>query len=142
MSGTALDPNFSVSPQIGPEDVAGLRDAGFTDLVCNRPDSEIPGGPVSAEMERAARAAGLRFHYLPISPGQFGDDLRTAFARLAADPSRRVFAYCRSGQRSAALWALATGSRERAESLIRHCAARGYNLEPLRPLFRPETSAA
>ncbi len=142
MTGTQLAPNFSVSPQIGPEHLAGLQTAGFTDLVCNRPDGEIPGGPVSALMERAARAAGLRFHYLPISPGQFGEDTRAALGRLTANPAARVFAYCRSGQRSAALWALATGSQANADTLIRHCAARGYDLEPLRPLFRPETSAA
>ena len=101
-----LTPALSVSGQIGPEDLEALADAGFTDIVCNRPDAELPDGPHSDEMAARAGALGLGFHYLPIEPG--GPMARQAerLARLTGQPGARVLAYCRSGARSSAAWAL------------------------------------
>ncbi|MDE3029426.1 MAG: TIGR01244 family phosphatase, partial [Paracoccaceae bacterium] len=37
----ALTPDYAVSPQIEPADVAAIKAAGYTTVICNRPDREI-----------------------------------------------------------------------------------------------------
>jgi sulfide:quinone oxidoreductase len=107
MTATHLSPAYAVREQLTPDEVADLAARGFTDIVCNRPDAEIPGGPTSGRIAAAAAAAGLRFHYLPVAPGampiEHADDLAAVLAR----PGTRVLAYCRSGARSTLLWNLA-----------------------------------
>jgi uncharacterized protein (TIGR01244 family) len=51
--------DLSVAPQISVEDVAEAARLGFRLIVNNRPDGEQPGQPTSAEIEAAAKAAGL-----------------------------------------------------------------------------------
>ena len=59
-----------VAPQLTPESMAAAAQAGFRSVVNNRPDFE--GGaeqPANADIEAAARAAGLEYRYLPVSSG-------------------------------------------------------------------------
>ena len=35
-----ITPTLSVSPQIAPDDMASLKAAGFSAIICNRPDGE------------------------------------------------------------------------------------------------------
>lgn len=104
---TPLTPEFSVSPQIRPEDVAEIAAAGYRSILCNRPDGEDAGQPVYALVEAAARAAGLEALHVPVVSGAItrGDveDFRAAIADLPAP----VLAYCRSGTRCANLWDMA-----------------------------------
>ena len=62
-----INDRVSVSPQIVPEDVAAIKAAGFVTIVNNRPDGEAPDQPSGAEIEAAAREAGLA--YVPIPDG-------------------------------------------------------------------------
>ena len=57
----SLTPDYAVSPQITPDDVTAIRAAGFTTLIDNRPDAEIPAEVGTEAMRRAAEAAGLVF---------------------------------------------------------------------------------
>ncbi|MFN6996742.1 MAG: beta-lactamase hydrolase domain-containing protein, partial [Aquincola tertiaricarbonis] len=51
-----------VAPQLTPEAMAEAAQAGFRSVVNNRPDFEHgPDQPTSAEIEAAARAAGLEY---------------------------------------------------------------------------------
>lgn len=104
---TQLAPNVFVGPQIEPQDIALLAGDGFTDVICNRPDEEHPGGPVSGIMARAAVEHGIRFHYLPITHGEPMEPQAQALRRLIAKPGSRTFAYCRSGARSTGCWQIA-----------------------------------
>jgi len=57
-----LSPDFSVAPQLAPEDMRAVADAGYKSVIINRPDYE--GGadqPASADVMAAAREAGLQF---------------------------------------------------------------------------------
>lgn len=40
---TAIDDNFSTSPQISVEDLIDIKAAGFRSVICNRPDNEDGG---------------------------------------------------------------------------------------------------
>lgn len=121
-----------VAGQIGPDDVADAAASGIAVIVNNRPDGEEPGQPTAAEIEAAARRAGLAYHHIPVS----GAITPEAVARMAAvlDEGASVLAFCRSGTRSTWLWALAEASRGvHGDTLILRASEAGYDLEPLRP---------
>ena len=102
-----LNEKTSVSPQIAPEDVAGLAESGVTTIIANRPDIEIPEELASAAMSEACRAAGVAFVANPLSPGMLSVEIIEAqLAAIAADKGRTL-AYCASGTRSSILWAFA-----------------------------------
>ncbi|MBS0563441.1 MAG: TIGR01244 family phosphatase [Proteobacteria bacterium] len=126
-----LTDSYAVSPQITPEDVAALKEAGFVRVICNRPDGEVPPALQAAAIRRAVEAAGMEFVENPVTPGQFTPDLvaRQAQAMQGAGP---VFAYCASGNRSSVAWALTQAGRRPADDLIAAAARFGYNLEPYR----------
>ncbi|HYE29476.1 MAG TPA: TIGR01244 family sulfur transferase [Allosphingosinicella sp.] len=129
-----LDERTFVSPsQIRPADLPAVAAAGIRLIVNNRPDGEEAGQPTSAEVEAAARAAGLDYRHIPVAGG-FGPARIEAMAdALEQGP---VLAFCRTGTRSAHLWALARSSRGADwESLIRQAAEAGYDLRPLRPFL-------
>ena len=47
-----VTPTYAVSPQIAPEDMSAIRDAGYVAVICNRPDEENPPEWQAAAMER------------------------------------------------------------------------------------------
>ncbi len=128
----ALTPDYAVSPQIVPEDLAILKAAGFTTVIDNRPDGEIPG-PLHAEaMKTAAEALGLTFVFNPITPSTFSDQVLATQKAAIEGSTGPVFAYCASGNRSSCVWALVLAGQRPTEELIGIPARFGYNLEGLR----------
>jgi uncharacterized protein (TIGR01244 family) len=120
---------FSVAPQIALEDVPALKAQGFVRLINNRPDGEVPGQPSSAEMEAAARAAGLDYVHIPVV-GRPTAEQAAATREAAEAAAGPVLAFCRSGTRSITAWSLgqaAAGARSR-EELVRLGAGAGYDL--------------
>src|SRR4051794_27806481 len=99
-----LDNAFWVAGQIGADDVAEAAARDVTVIVNNRPDGEEPAQPAGADIERAARAAGLGYHHIPVA-GVISDGQIEAMAAALAEG--RMLAFCRSGTRSTYLWALA-----------------------------------
>jgi uncharacterized protein (TIGR01244 family) len=99
-----LSESLAVSGQIQPEDIVDIADAGYKVLVNNRPDGEQPGQPTAAEMAKAAEAAGLEYHYMPVEHANFPGADFESFGLLIDNIERPVFAYCRSGTRCANLW--------------------------------------
>lgn len=107
-----LNADLSVSPQIRPDDLVALKAVGFRSVICNRPDGEGSDQPLFSEIERAAQAAGLEARYLPAEPGKVGDDQGKAFGELIAMLPKPVLAYCRTGTRSASMWALSQATTQ------------------------------
>jgi sulfide:quinone oxidoreductase len=103
-----LTPNLSVSPQILPHQLADVAKAGFRSVICNLPDGEVgPTQPRFEQIAAAAQAAGLEAAYLPIVPGQAGPADVAALRELLARMPTPILAFCRSGNRSASLFAMA-----------------------------------
>lgn len=126
-----LDERFWVAGQIAPEDVADLAAAGVTAIVNNRPDGEEPGQPAGAAIEAAARAAGIDYRYVPVAGGFTADGV-DAMADATEGPGRTL-AFCKSGTRSALLWALARARQgDDPEDLEAKASAAGYDLGPVR----------
>ncbi|WP_102224295.1 TIGR01244 family sulfur transferase [Acidimangrovimonas sediminis] len=120
---------YAVSPQIDPGDVALIREAGFTTLICNRPDAEIEPTHRAAAIRALAEAEGLRFVENPVLPGQLTmDNVKTQDAAMA-ESAGPVLAYCASGNRSTIVWGLCQAGRQPTDALVAAAAAQGYNLE-------------
>ena len=56
-----LTKSLSVAAQITTQDIPNLAAQGFTIVVCNRPDDEVPGQATMDEIEAACNAADLIF---------------------------------------------------------------------------------
>lgn len=96
--------DICVAPQLDPAAMAEAAAAGFRSVVNNRPDFEHgPGQPTNAEIEAAARAAGLEYRFLPVASGYQSPEEVAAMAQLLEDLPRPLLAFCRSGSRSARL---------------------------------------
>lgn len=103
-----LTPDVCVAPQLTPEAMAEAAAMGFKSVVNNRPDFEHgPDQPTSADIEAAARAAGLEYRFLPVASGYQSPEEVAAFARLMEELPRPVLVFCRSGARSTRLFMLA-----------------------------------
>ncbi|HTI66405.1 MAG TPA: TIGR01244 family sulfur transferase [Caulobacteraceae bacterium] len=121
--------DFSVAPQLQPEDMADAARRGFKLVINNRPDGEAPGQPTSHEMEAAAKAAGLHYQFIPVrgSPVLTDVDAMHHAVKHAHGP---VLAFCRSGTRSIVTWSL--GQLEKGDigrdELVRLAHGAGYDL--------------
>ncbi len=105
----AVAPDVCVAGQLTPEAMAEAARAGFRSVVNNRPDFEHgPGQPTNAQIEAAARAAGLEYRFLPVDGGFQTPEQIAAFAKLLDELPRPLLAFCRSGNRSSRLFAQAT----------------------------------
>ena len=125
--------SYSVAPQLAPTDMAALADAGFTTVICNRPDGENPGPLQAASMQAAAEAAGLHFVFNPVIGGQMTMD-NVEEQRDAIDAADGpVIAYCASGNRSTLVWALGQAGDLPTDEIISRGEAWGYQLAWLRP---------
>lgn len=125
-----IAPGVWVSPQLAPGAMTALVGLGVKRVINNRPDAEEPGQPTSAEMEMAAKAAGLEYLWIPVrgmpDPAQAG-----AVQSALADNTPSLL-FCRSGTRSAAAWAMARRALGDDPSEIRAAAAQaGYDFTQL-----------
>jgi len=104
----AIAPDVCVAPQLSPGAMAEAAQAGFKSVVNNRPDFEHgPDQLSNAEIEAAARAAGLEYRFLPVESGYQSPEEIAAMAKLLAELPRPLLMFCRSGARSMRLYSLA-----------------------------------
>jgi len=129
-----LAPDFFVSPQITPADIAAAKAQGVTLLINNRPDGEEPSQPKGAELAAIARKAGLAYIEIPIGAAGARDGDLDAFDAAVRENKGKILAFCRSGTRSTMLRALA-GARAGADPrmLVEEAARAGYNIAGLAP---------
>lgn len=132
-----LSDTVFASPQITVDDVAEAHAEGVTLIVNNRPDGEEHGQPMGAEIAAAAEAAGIGYFEIPITHAGFSapqvDAMRAA---LDENEGGKTLAFCRSGTRSALLWALAEAKTGRnADDIAEAAAEAGYDVAPVRMLL-------
>lgn len=107
------------------------RAMGVTLVINNRPDGEDAGQPTSVEVEEWARAAGLDYLWLPIRGRPAPQDVEHMAAAMKSDAN--ILAFCRSGMRSAAAWAMAEALNTPGshEDIRRTALEAGYDLSGL-----------
>jgi uncharacterized protein (TIGR01244 family) len=133
-----LSETVFVAGQIQPADVAEFADCGVKIIVNNRPDGEEADQPSSAEIEAAARAAGIDYAYIPIAE-TFAPEIVTAMSDALANAGGNAVIFCKSGTRSTYVWALARAWQGAdVDELIFHARQAGYNLRPILPWLRGE----
>lgn len=96
------------APQLTPAAMAEAANMGFRSVMNNRPDHEHgPDQPTNAEMEAAAKAAGLQYVFLPVSGAYQSPEQVAACAHALQSLPRPLLMFCRSGARSTRLFHLA-----------------------------------
>lgn len=128
-----LIPGFSVSPQLMAADVAAAARLGFRSIISNRPDGEDPGQPTADDTAALAKLLDLAFVHVPVVSGAIAETDVEAMRRALAELEAPVLAFCRSGTRSATLWAMAEAGRIDPDAILQATASAGYDLSSLRP---------
>ena len=131
-----LDETIMVAPQIGTDAVAEALAQGVTLIINNRPEGESDDQVPGAEIEAAARAAGIDYVAIPITHAGFSETQVAAMVEALDKAAGTVLAYCRSGTRSTLLWALAqSATGEHPAVLAEKAASAGYDLAPVASLM-------
>ncbi|MEW6175847.1 MAG: bifunctional protein tyrosine phosphatase family protein/NAD(P)/FAD-dependent oxidoreductase [Pseudomonadota bacterium] len=128
-----LTPFLSVAAQLQPTEMALLAGSGFRCVINNRPDNEGEGQPSSEAIRQAAEASGLEYHHLPVISGQIADADVAAFRALLGRIKGPALAFCRTGTRSASLWALAEAHHLDPQVLLQTARQADYDLSGLLP---------
>ena len=131
-----LTNKVSVSPQISKHDIAVLRQNGFGTIICNRPDGEEDGQPTAQEIAIEAQSLGIDFVNIPVTPGEVTAAQMLALLEATMHASQPVLAYCRTGTRSATLWALSSAKTLSPRDIIKTAGNVGYDLSNLEPRLR------
>lgn len=131
-----LTHDIYAAPQIGLAEIAEAGALGVTLVINNRPEDESDDQTPGAEIEAAARAAGMDYVAIPVTHSGFSEPQVKAMAEALESAEGAVLAYCRSGTRSTLLWALAEASQGGdPDSLTNMAAKAGYDVSPIRPLM-------
>ena len=133
-----INDGISVAPQIAPEDLAEVAAMGFRTVINNRPDGEAADQAASSEIEAAAKAAGLDYHFVPVISGQMTRENVDDFRKTLAASDAPALAFCRSGTRSTHLWARSQAGTLSADDIVGQAARAGYDLAPLRPALEQD----
>lgn len=128
MTPKKLTDAVSIAPQITASDVATLAAEGYKAIICNRPDGEGNDQPSFAEIEMAARNAGIATRFIPVATGKVTDEDASAFAAALADLPKPALAYCRTGTRSATLWALSETGKRPVTQILELAAKAGFDV--------------
>ncbi|MEO1240450.1 MAG: TIGR01244 family sulfur transferase [Pseudomonadota bacterium] len=128
-----IAPDIGVSSQLAPQDIGAAAAQGYKTIIINRPDGESDDQPDHAAIQKAAMAQGLRVKYLPVVAGKMTDADVSAFAAAMRGSPAPALAYCRTGTRSATLWALSQAGHLSADAILGAAADAGYDLSALRP---------
>jgi uncharacterized protein (TIGR01244 family) len=127
-----LTPDIYVAPQIGVETVDEAKRLGVTLIVNNRPEGETPDQTPGDAIEAAAKAAGIAYVAIPVSPGGFAPWQLDALDEALAGNQGKTLCYCRSGTRSTLLWSLAKARAGGSPDEIAETAAgAGYDISPI-----------
>ncbi|OSP54935.1 TIGR01244 family sulfur transferase [Pseudoruegeria sp. SK021] len=136
-----LTPAYAVSPQIAVQDMPAIRQAGFTTIICNRPDPEVPAELQADAIRAAAEAEGLRFVVNPVVPGSFSPALLDAQEAAIGGSDGPVLAYCASGNRSAIVWSMLNAATLGVDGVLTATRNAGYDHSPLRAGFEAAAKA-
>ena len=132
----SITTDIMVAPQISVDAVAEAKAAGVALIINNRPEGESDDQIPGAEIEAAARAAGMDYIAIPITHSGFSQPQVMAMVAALQGAQGKILAYCRSGTRSTLLWALAESAQGGDPDALTNMAAKaGYDVSPVRPLM-------
>jgi len=134
MSMKKLSDQFYVGPQIEIDDIEDLQISGIKSVICLRPDGEGADQPAFEALKTQATSLEIAAHYLPIVLGQISDAQIAEFADMVTKSPSPIFAYCRSGMRATALWALHQAQfGQSVDDILAAAKSAGHDLTALTP---------
>ena len=122
---------YNVSPQISVTDLEFLSKNGFGKIICNRPDFEVPPSFQSNVIKKVATEIGLSFEYHPLTFENMNAENIEKQMAFIKESERPVLAYCTSGTRCAAIWALGQIGKMSKDEILKTTLESGYNLQGL-----------
>ena len=122
---------YNVSPQISVKDLEFLSENGFEKIICNRPDFEVPPSFQSNVIKKVATEIGLSFEYHPLTFENMNAENIEKQMAFIKESERPVLAYCTSGTRCAAIWALGQIGKMSKDEILKTTLESGYNLQGL-----------
>jgi uncharacterized protein (TIGR01244 family) len=126
-----LTPDFAVTAQPVAADFQTFKAAGFTTVICNRPDGEEAGQLTMAEAQAICADLGLTYIAIPYQ-GRPGADAVAAYAAALQTAQGPVIAHCKSGTRSSYGWALAMAHNGMpVDDILQAAAKAGKDVTPL-----------
>ena len=122
---------YNVSPQISVTDLEFLSENGFGKIICNRPNFEVTPSFQSNVIEKVATEIGLSFEYHPLTFENMNAENIEKQMAFIKESERPVLAYCTSGTRCAAIWALGQIGKMSKDEILKTTLESGYNLQGL-----------
>jgi len=132
-----LEPGFAISEAIAPSDLDEVAQRGFKSVICNRRPGEADDHPDDAALSARAKALGIEWRCIPVTPGDYSDADIAAFGKALDDLPTPILAFCRSGKRAVHLWAHSKSQGASCDIPALLAAAReaGHDLEERRTLL-------
>ena len=132
---------MAVSPQLSAKDIEQAAANGVTAIVNNRPRPEKDSA--SREQQTCApppTPQASAFHDIPMQGMAFTEDDVTALSAVLEEAEGKVVSFCRSGGRSAMLWAIAQAPHLGVDAVLAAAADAGFDLGGLRPLLEQRSA--
>ncbi len=128
-----ITPTFAVTSVLAPEDFATVAALGFKTVISNRPDGEdadqLPARVAAAHAWRQ----GLKFAHVPAGKLElFTDQVVEGMADTLRRAPGPILAHCKSGLRSAIVWAAASARSQPVDCVLAALAVAGFDLDFLR----------
>jgi uncharacterized protein (TIGR01244 family) len=125
---TKVSDTFAVAPQILETDMPMIKAQGITTIINNRPDGEDGHPSNNRRLQTAAKALGLKYHFIPVMGMNFPEQTVSAMAEVVGQSSGKVLAFCRTGNRSINIWARANQSANTGVDVAGLVANTGFKL--------------
>jgi uncharacterized protein (TIGR01244 family) len=127
-----ITPNFAVMGQPAMEDFFRIAKLGFKAVINNRPDAEEEGQLASQTAAVHAGMLGLGYSHIPAGKLDLFSDEVVDAAEAAIAAGGPVLAYCKSGTRSAIIWAAASARSLPVDEVLSLLAKAGFDFDFLR----------
>lgn len=128
-----LTPDFAITGVLAPADFAAAAELGFKAILNNRPEGEEEGQLNNATEAELAWQAGLRYRFLPLDKHElFTDPVVESTISALDELDGPVLAHCKSGLRSAIVWAAAKARAIPVDDVLAALDKAGLELDFLR----------
>ena len=127
---TWITPTFAVTDALDGAGLAALAKLGIRSVISNRPDGEEAGQILAKREAALAWQSGLVFRHVPAAKHElFTDAVVEGMADALSDLEGPVVAHCKSGLRSAIVWAAASARSQPVDCVFAALASAGFDLE-------------
>lgn len=135
----AINTKFSVSGALASGDLAVLKSMGFKTIISNLPNEEVQNGFDSNQASAEAKSLGMTYIHMPANGATVTDnEIVDQFATILDTAAQPVFAHCKSGTRSAILYAMFLARTIETNTIINQMEKVGFELDFLEDEFEEQ----